>query len=191
MDRDDRDADLHALLAAGTPGARTRVLDGLLERYRDKVIRLAYAHLGSTDAAEDAAQEAFVRLWRALPRYDGRASLSTWLYGIARNTCLSELRKRRARLPSVPGVEADEDHGPADPQDMAGVSGAQLDAERLLAHLAPVPRQVMRLFYLEENSVEEVARMLDMPEGTVKAVLHRARKQLANVATDDFKETGT
>lgn len=172
------DQDLADQLARGLPEARDRVLTALMERYRDKVRRLAYAHLGSLSAAEEAAQETFFRVWRALPDYDGRASLSTWLYAITRNTCLSERRRRAARLPE--GVD------PASGSEPEGVESAErenarLDAERLLAQLPEASARVMRLFYLEEQGVEEVAAMLGMPTGTVKAHLHRSRKRLAQL----------
>lgn len=176
------DQDLVDQLADARPGTRDRVLEALMERYRDKVRRLAYAHLGSLAAAEEAAQETFLRVWRALPTYDRRASLATWLYAITRNTCLSERRKRAARLPE--GVDGD-----ASPEQEAAESverhEARLDAERLLQQLPPTAARVMRLFYLEEQGVEEVAAMLDLPIGTVKAHLHRSRQRLARLAALD------
>src|SRR5215831_16663137 len=64
------------------------VLDGLMQRYRQKVVNLSFSIVREPALAQDMAQLAFMKLWRALPRFDGRASLSTWLYAIARNTCL-------------------------------------------------------------------------------------------------------
>src|SRR5262245_61660167 len=100
------DDDIQRLL----DGQRHAEAFGLLAgRYKDKVFRLAYAMLRDESQAEDAAQEALVKIWKALPGYVRMASLSTWIYAITRNTCLSELRKRAAR-PTVsledPAVEA-------------------------------------------------------------------------------------
>src|SRR2546430_15201500 len=67
--------------------------DRLLPEFQNKVFRLAYAMLGEAGAAEDMAQDVFVRIWRALPGYRGQSSLSTWIYAITRNTCLTALRK--------------------------------------------------------------------------------------------------
>lgn len=176
------DQDLADLLAGGDAGARDAVLEALMHRYRDKVRRLAYAHLGNLPAAEEAAQETFLRLWRALPTYDGRASLSTWLYAITRNTCLGEQRRRKARLPE--GADPDGSLE-AVSAESAERHEARLDAERLLARLPGPAARVMRLFHLEERGVEEVAAMLDLPVGTVKATLHRARRRLAHLARVD------
>src|SRR5215218_7242470 len=81
-----RDADLLAALHAGDHRA---VLQGLMERYRQKVMNLAFSILRDEGLAEDLSQTTFVKAWQALPRFDGRAALSTWLYTIARNTCLT------------------------------------------------------------------------------------------------------
>src|SRR5713226_2668211 len=67
----------------------------ILQRYQRKVFRLAYSMLGNEALAEDMAQEIFLRVWKALPAYRGQASLSTWIYTISRNTCLSR-RKQAA-----------------------------------------------------------------------------------------------
>ena len=155
-------------------GRLDQAFEQLLAAYRTKVYRLAFSFVRNPADAEDLAQEAFVRLWRALPSYDGRASFSTWLYVIARNACLSELRRRGVRP-----VSAIEDAGePAVPS--SGPSAeARLDCEALVETLPEPQRQVVRLFYLEERSYEQVAAMLDMPINTVRSHLHRARKRLA------------
>jgi RNA polymerase sigma-70 factor (ECF subfamily) len=155
-------------------GRHDRAFECLLARYRHKVYRLAMSYVRSPADAEDLAQEAFVRLWRALPLYDGRASFSTWLYVIARNACLSELRRRGSRpttaLDDLPEPPAGR---PAASPDL------RLDCETLVATLEDPQRQIVRLFYLEERSYEQVAEMLDMPLNTVRSHLHRARKRLA------------
>jgi RNA polymerase sigma-70 factor, ECF subfamily len=154
-------------------GRLDQAFERLLAAYRSKVYRLALSYVRTPADAEDLAQEAFVRLWRALPTYDGRASFSTWLYVIARNACLSELRRRSARPTS-----ALEDA--AEPAAQSGASAdARLDCEALVDTLPEPQRQVVRLFYLEDRSYEQVAAMLDMPINTVRSHLHRARKRLA------------
>src|SRR5580704_3558742 len=88
----------------------------LLERFKEKVFRLAFSMLRNETQAEDATQDIFVRVWKGLPAYHGGASLSTWIYAIARNTCLTELH-RRGRHPTVslqePEMEAASDCIPA------------------------------------------------------------------------------
>jgi RNA polymerase sigma-70 factor, ECF subfamily len=170
------DAEVCRLLAEGR---RDQAFERLLEAYRHKVFRLALGYVRDAADAEDLAQEAFVRLWRALPLYDGRASFSTWLYVIARNACLSELRRRGLR----PTTALDGVAEPAAPAPASPGADARIDCEALVDTLPEPARQVVRLFYLEDRSYDEVAAMLGMPVNTVRSHLHRARKRLAATMT--------
>jgi RNA polymerase sigma-70 factor (ECF subfamily) len=139
--------------------------------------------LGDAASAEEITQETFLRIWKALPSYRGDASLSTWIYAITRNRCLTgrkELHDRQAVSIEEPGVKAAVDSWLASKPE-----GRQRlpDSATLLAQLSPPYREALRLFYLEEKSYEEVAAMLGLPLGTVKTYLHRARKQLAESMT--------
>ncbi len=87
-----QDRDIVALLQTG---ALEAAFQRTLARYQDKVYRLCCTLLRDPTAAEDAAQESLVRIWKAMGSYDGRASLSTWIYAITRNRCLSALARRR------------------------------------------------------------------------------------------------
>src|SRR4051812_4899449 len=69
--------------------------DLLLQRYRNKIMRLAYSMIGNSSQAEDAAQDVCVRIWRALPSYRGESSVSSWVYAITRNTCLTAVAAMR------------------------------------------------------------------------------------------------
>jgi RNA polymerase sigma-70 factor (ECF subfamily) len=179
-----RDADLLAALRAGD---RNAVLQGLMERYRQKVLHLAVSLVRDPALAEDLAQTAFVKIWQALPRYDGRAALSSWLYTIARNTCLTVLARER-RLVPLDGIgegDAVDEQGFEPAPSGSGSVGqvaAEYDVARLLEQLPEPYRRVVVLFYLEDRSCDEVGELLGMPAGTVKALLHRGRKRLAALA---------
>lgn len=152
----------------------------LVECYRDKVFRLAFSMMHNETQAEDIAQDAFVKIWKALATYHGGASLSTWIYTITRNTCLTELKKRSTRQTVSlyePEMEAAIDSIPALQASATGM-GAEIDAEAMLAKLPEKYRRVITLFYLEQKSYEEVAAMLGIPLGTVKTLLFRAKKEL-------------
>lgn len=182
----ERDADLVAALQAGDCRA---VLEGLMQRYRQKVLHLAVSITRDPALAEDMAQTTFVKAWQALSQYDGSAALSTWLYTIARNTCLSAVARERRIVPLEDFAEVADDDG--DPMlfgaarshaDSAGQAAAEYDVAKLLQRLAEPYRRVVVLFYLEDRSCEEVGELLSMPTGTVKALLHRGRKRLAALA---------
>ena len=161
-----------SLIRAGRAG---EAFEQLVPGYRRRVVGLAYSVLRDRAAAEDVAQEVFVKLWQALPKYDGRAQLSTWIYAITRNAAISALRSRRHLLstsdPTVLGeVEA------------IAATPAEQDDPALWLHVQALPekqRQAVVLYYQDERTVEEVAEMMGMPVNTVKTHLHRARAGLA------------
>ena len=150
----------------------------LLPAFRRKVFGLAFSFLRDREAAEDVTQEVFIKVWRALPGFDGRASMSTWMYTIARNASLSALRARRPQssLSDPEVMEAAEAINPVPPADIIADRAA---IRRLVDQLPTKQRQVVMLFYMEGQSHEEVAAMLAMPVGTVKTLLHRARARLS------------
>jgi RNA polymerase sigma-70 factor (ECF subfamily) len=153
----------------------------LLSRYGKKVFHLAYSFVREPSRAEDMTQEVFLKLWRALPGYSGEASFSTWIYVIARNTCLTHLRKqshRKALSLEEPAVQAAADrarHAPP-PGD------ERLDCAKLLAALSQDQRQLVTLYYLEGRSCDQVAGMLGVAAGTVRSQLHRVRRRFAEAA---------
>src|ERR1700722_368157 len=172
------DRDILALLQSGALGPAFQLT---LARYQDKVYRLCCALLRDPSAAEDAAQESLVRIWKAIGGYDGRASLSTWIYTITRNRCLTAIERRR-ELASLSddavAAEAELQAHSMSAADDQAPEGSELLRE--LVDLLPERyRRALTLFYYEDRSVSEVASMLGMPEGTVKTNLSRARAALA------------
>jgi RNA polymerase sigma-70 factor (ECF subfamily) len=156
----------------------------VLARYQDKVFRLAFSMLHNETQAEDTAQDVFLKIWKGLPGYHGAASLSTWIYTIARNTCFTELKKRGAR-PTIslqePDMEAVTDSIPS-LQSTDAEPGLESDVAAMLSELPEKYRRVITLFYLEQKAYEEVAAMLGLPLGTVKTLLFRAKKELLRIA---------
>jgi RNA polymerase sigma-70 factor, ECF subfamily len=157
----------------------------LLPRYRDKVFRLSFSMLRERAMAEDTTQDIFLRVWRALPGFAGQSALSTWIYAIAKNACLSELRKRKPTV-SLDQNDDEDGYNPAvaalaapDADDSATVSVGQL-----LDQLPERYRQAVVLFYMEDKSYEQTATSLGLPLGTVKALLHRARKRLIELTKE-------
>jgi RNA polymerase sigma-70 factor (ECF subfamily) len=148
-------------------------LQRLLDGYQHKVFRMAVAMLKDAGRAEEVTQDIFLKVWRALPSYDGRALVSTWLYAIARNACLSAIRAESYRR-TEPLEHAAEPVAPSR-------TGGDVDWDRLLARLPDAQRQVVRLYYFEDRDVREVAERLGLAVGTVKSHLFRARQALADM----------
>jgi RNA polymerase sigma-70 factor (ECF subfamily) len=154
----------------------------LLPRYRDKVFRLAFSMLREHALAEDTTQDIFLRIWRALPGFAGQSQLSTWIYAISRNACLSELRKRRPQV----SLNLDDEYHP----ELASLAAPEADdsatvsVTQVLDQLPERYRQAVVLFYMEDKSYEQTASILGLPLGTVKALLHRARKRLIDLTQE-------
>jgi len=183
------DPDEAALAAfrAGDPHA----FDRLVERHQGRVVRLARRFLGDLDAAMDAAQEAFVKAWKALPGFEGKARFSTWLTRITINQCRNELRKRGTVKHTRPlsldakigGTEVSRvDALPASEGDplksmRSDEVGAAFDG--VMANLDPEMREVLLLKEVEALSYEDMAEVLGVPLGTIRSRLHRARAEVA------------
>ncbi len=151
----------------------------LMRRHEDRVFAVCLRLMGSRAAALDAAQETFTTLYRKAGQYRGTAAVGTWLYRITVNTCYDLLRKERRRhTEAMP-----EFFEPADPSGEDGYVSADLrpEIEKALASLSPDFRAVVVLADIEGYPLPDVAEALDLPLGTVKSRLFRARRQLATL----------
>jgi RNA polymerase sigma-70 factor (ECF subfamily) len=178
-------ADLVAAHLDGDP----RAFRELVGRYRDRLVGFVSRTIGDRERAEDLVQEAFLRVYRHLHRFDPARKFSTWLYTIASNLAKNELRNRR-RSPLVPYGALQPHDGP-DPQPLqfeaAGTRPDEMYASRYLheavtaavACLSPSHREVFVLREIEGRSYEEIARLTASNLGTVKSRLNRARRAFA------------
>ncbi|HSE95452.1 MAG TPA: sigma-70 family RNA polymerase sigma factor [Methylomirabilota bacterium] len=167
--------ELVARLRRGDAGA----FEELVIAHQHRIYGVALRMLGDRAAAEDVAQEVFLRVHRAIGDFRGEAKLSTWLYAIASRLCLSRLGAGPRR-----GATADEealarlaDTG-ADPSDEAERSEREAALHRAIGELADDRRIVVVLCDLEGLSYDEIAATLGVPVGTVRSRLHRARLDL-------------
>jgi RNA polymerase sigma-70 factor (ECF subfamily) len=157
--------------------SKDSTFEQLLRAYEGKVLRLCYAILGNRAWAEETAQEVFLRIWRAVEAFRGEAALSTWVYAITRNACLTTVERMKAGATE----------SLTDPDTLRRVQTKELETAAreprtdVLAWLAELPesqRQALTLFYLEERSYKEVAAELGAPMGTVKTWISRGRRAL-------------
>ena len=175
------DAALIASVKRGDPGSR----EALYHRYKRRVYGLALRIVGPPDA-EEVAQEAFIRIFRGLPKFRGDAALSTWIYRLAVNAALSHRSRRAgARLPleenpTEAGIEA---QVAAEPSTGDSVLRARL--ERALAELPAGYRTVVVLHDVEGLEHEEIASILNCHVGTSKSQLHKARARLRAILQAD------
>lgn len=155
----------------------------LVMDYNRAVYNLTYRMLGDTVEAEDAAQEAFLRAYRSLDRYDQQRSFKTWVLSIASHYCIDVIRKRRMSWLSL------DDFLPGEVMaalESRSVEELAMDGERertvqdLLKLVKPDERAIIILRYWNDLSYEEIAEMLQTNIGVVKSRLFRARQALAN-----------
>lgn len=167
---DDPDLDDVRRVLAGDVAA----FEGVVRRWQGPIVNLGYRMTRDRQFAEDLAQEVFVKAFRGLPGWRARGRFSTWLFALALNHLRGRLRRRRAAL--VPLEEAAEVEAPE------GASRERDARARLVrdavAGLPEIYREAVSLYYLGEESVQEAAERLRIPEGTLKARLSRARDLL-------------
>jgi RNA polymerase sigma-70 factor (ECF subfamily) len=184
-------------LVAAAKDGDAAAMDQLLRRHYDRVHAVCRRIAGGSRDADDAAQEAMIRVVRSLDRFDGRSAFGTWVYRIATNTALDELRKRKRR-PQLHVVHDDDERGPIEPTDELAHRTVDAVADRLSIDdaLAQIPDEfripvVMR--DVGDLDYAEIADELAIPVGTVKSRIARGRRQLVEILgnRDDPSERPT
>jgi RNA polymerase sigma-70 factor (ECF subfamily) len=182
MSRPGGDASDEALATAANRGDRG-ALEALLARHLDRVHAICRRVTGHPEDALDATQEALIAVTRGLHRYDGRSLFTTWLYRVATNAALDELRRRKRR----PEPAELSDDRPTGGGGAAGRSApvesavaARLDVDAALATLSPEFRAAVVLRDLCDMDYAEIAEALDVPIGTVRSRIARGRAAIAD-----------
>lgn len=168
-----------ALAAAANAGDRG-ALEVLLARHLDRVHGICRRVTGHPEDALDATQEALIAVTRGLHRYDGRSLFTTWLYRVATNAALDELRRRKRRPEPAELVEDRPLGGPgAFSAPVESAVAARLDVDAALAGLSPEFRAAVVLRDLCDLDYAEIAEVLDVPIGTVRSRIARGRAAIA------------
>ncbi|MCC6740726.1 MAG: sigma-70 family RNA polymerase sigma factor [Planctomycetia bacterium] len=171
----------------------------LVVKYQDLVYNAVYRMVGSETDASDIAQEAFVKGWKALGSFEGRAQFGTWIYRIAINCCISDRRglKRRKATSLNSSAGGGEDEGGMDVADDAPEPAERLVenenvrlVQEAIGELEHEFRTMIVLRDMEGRPYEEIAEVLDVPVGTVRSRLHRARQALKDRLKGKLKEGG-
>ena len=164
----------------------------LMERYEKQVYRQALGLVGHPEDAADVTQEVFFKAWRGLPSFHGDSSFSTWLYRLTGNAAIDFLRREKKRRGDLSLDDADRcwDSRLTDP---AATPGQALEQKELrqavlrgLGQLSEEHRQVLVLREINGASYEEIGQALDLPPGTVKSRVARARLALAKLLREQL-----
>lgn len=182
--------ELVALAQAGDQDAFAQ----LVEANQNKIYTLALRMTGNSEDAADLAQEAFLKVWRALPDFQGESGFSTWLYRLTSNLCIDFLRRenRRRSIASISSLDDEEGPLPTDVPDRRFTPEDELERRELrtavdrgLRRLSDEHRQVLALRAVEGLSYTEIAGVLDLEVGTVKSRIARARSALRTILLKD------
>ena len=183
-------ADDHRLIAACL-GGDSLAFGALVRRYQDRLYSTVYRLLDNAEDAQDVVQEAFLHAYQSLESFKGDSLFFTWLYRIAVNTAISLKRKRRVVL-SIDGTRNGEGGvDPLDPSEASRPGHALEQAEqerrvqRALNRLSPEHRAVLIMKDMEGQKYETMADALQVPIGTIRSRLHRARLELRELLEQD------
>lgn len=177
MTEPERDEDLVSNYLAGDE----RAFSVLVERHQTRVFNVALRVLGNPEDAHDATQDAFLSMLRKLSQFRGESAFTTWLHRVTVNSCYDILRKRR-RQPLLRLASDEDDHVPEIGPPVADHADATVDSIDVSRALQLIPeeyRVTLVLAEIQDLPYEEIARVLDVPIGTVKSRVHRGRIALA------------
>jgi RNA polymerase sigma-70 factor, ECF subfamily len=186
------DADVVRLAQEG----RDLAFRELVRRYERPVFSLVYRMVRDRETAEDLSQDAFIKVLNHIDRYSPEFKFSSWIFKIANNVAIDHLRRRRLDTISMDGsphasnaaeVEASTFDVAADQENaLDEIASRELGTaiEAAIGHLRPEYRSCIMLRHVEGRSYEEIASLLDLPLGTVKTYIHRARHELRRALED-------
>lgn len=187
-------------LAKQAAEGRQKAFRELLNRYEKPVFSLVYRMVRDRALAEDLAQEAFIRAFNAIGSYNPSYKFSSWIFKIAHNVTIDHLRRRRLDTISLEGsryartdeerersrpVVASSDESPAEHLENQELRG---EIEEAIGKLRPHYRTVILLRHVEGRSYQEIAEITDVPLGTVKTYIHRARVELRELLQDVWED---
>ena len=174
---DSRENDELMLLARGGVAA---AFDTLVRRHQRRILRVAAKYLGRSAAARDVAQNTFIEVYRALPRYQARGRFTSFLYRVLLNQCRIEVRRRRVHE-QAPRVELEAPLAPPPSDEAVLALERRGELERAVARLSLKLREVVVLRYGADLSNREIAETLGLPLGTVKRRLFDALEELSTM----------
>jgi RNA polymerase sigma factor (sigma-70 family) len=162
----------------------------LVARYQGYVFSIAYRHVDDRELAEELAQDVFVKAYRSLADFKGNSKFSTWLYTIVHHTCMSHLRKKGSNT-VFPGDEPMQAITAATGFATLPHTGLEQKTQKQLLdkaiqYLPQADAEIITLFYLAEQSIDEIGVITGLTPGNVKVKLFRARQKLKEILETKF-----
>jgi RNA polymerase sigma-70 factor (ECF subfamily) len=174
---------------------RIEAYNEIVIRYKDRLINFLFRFTGSKEEAEDLAQDTFLKLYRSKHLYKEIAKFSTWLYTIAVNIAKTELRKKsRYNTISISDFDPENDKdfdiqsGDISPEDIANASIENYYIQKAIGMLEEHYREALILRDIQELEYDEIAKIINVPLGTVKSRINRAREKLKTILEEIYKQ---
>lgn len=163
----------------------------LVDRHKDRAMALAMRMVRNREDAEEATQDAFVRAYHGLERFEGKSRFSTWLYRIVYNVCLSRISQRKHQPTQVDVQDVEEAYDTAvqvdSPEVILESRERWMVIKNIIDSMEEKYSSILSLFYFQELSYEEICEVTQLPLGTVKAHLFRARTLLRKRLSEELK----
>ena len=165
----------------------TNAFSFLVNKYQDIVFSIALKVLKNREDAEEMAQESFIKAFRSLNSFQGKAKFSTWLYSITYNTCITHTRKKKPVTSQIENLPLSDEESEESFAEFPEESKARC-LEAALKQLPEEEYTMMVLYYYEDQSVEDLCHVTGLTESNVKVKLFRARKKLHALMTEMLKK---
>ena len=162
-----------------------QAFEELMQSHESRIYAIALRMMGNREDAQDCAQEAMVRIYRAMGSFKGQSALATWIYRITMNTCLDELRRRKARKVTSLDSLVDNGWSPTDTGDTPEEHGLHVEKQNSLNQaIQSLPDDMRAAIILRDvkgYSYDEIASILDANVGTIKSRISRGREKLREI----------
>lgn len=162
----------------------------LVDRYKDMVFTLAVSLLQHREEAEEVAQDAFLKVFKALPKFQQKSKFSTWMYRIVYNECISRLRRKKVNLVSMEDIKYSElpDAFEENEPEWLRKEERRKGLHKALLQLSEADKTIVILYYFENCQVEDISKVTSLSPSNVKTKLFRARKKLQTILIDVKKK---
>ncbi len=168
-------------------GGQTQYFSYIVEKYQDIVFSIALKVLRNREEAEEMAQESFVKAYKSLHTFKGKAKFSTWLYRITYNNCISEVRKRKMRFTSADDIEVKDEYSEINLDGIPEENRAKY-IKTAMEKLPEDEYTLILLYYFEDQNIDEISKVTGLTDSNTKVKLHRARKKLYTILNEMLKE---
>lgn len=170
-------------------GGNTNAFSTLVDRYKDLIFSLALKMVKNREEAEEVAQDTFIKVFNSLEKFKGDSKFSTWIYKVAYNTCLDRMKKNKKEEGNI-NIDDFSEHLV---KTMENALSKMMDEERKKSiqdclNLLPSDEGfLLTLFYFEDQSLEEIAKIMDITANNAKVKLFRSRKKLASILKEKLE----